>query len=186
MKVSVPTHHISSLRFEPMLLEQSGELAHAELERADQLVVELHDGRRGDVARREAAAARWAARAGEPVGLPAVALEAEPAERPHARERHVGHPAVEAAVHLDRCSVERHPLALVYRDRPRGLQRDLQPVADALADHLALQEHREHQELPPIVEAHARHEHRTVPAAAETAHVVAAAAVAARPFLELL
>ena len=58
MRVSVLTHHISSLRLEPMLLEQSGELAHAQLERGDQLVVELDDGRCGDVARREAAAAR--------------------------------------------------------------------------------------------------------------------------------
>ena len=46
-------------------------------------------------------------------------------ELPHARERHVAHAAVEGAAEVDHGGVEGHPLALVYRDRPRELERQL-------------------------------------------------------------
>ena len=112
-------------------------------------------------------------------------LELEAAERAHARERDVAHARVEAAVDLHDRRVERHALRLVDRDRPGGAQRQLQPIAYALPDHLRLQQHRQHDHLAPVVEAHLGQDVRPPPAAAVRERAAARARVVGDPPLQL-
>mmetsp|Transcript_63785 Transcript_63785/g.150076 ORF Transcript_63785/g.150076 Transcript_63785/m.150076 type:complete len:267 (-) Transcript_63785:178-978(-) len=81
-------------------------------------------------------------------------LEALGAAR--AREGDVGLAVGEAAREVDHHLVERLALALVHRQRPRQLQRDLHPHARPDLVHLALERLRQARDHPPVAELHHR------------------------------